>query len=176
MVCRRCSDFPGDSPHRSSHLRRDQALSHLHPNTFSPPSDPTHPTNRRSPVLLFLLTYRSSPQFHRYHRYHRYPPGLDSSLYRSSRRSRPFLSTLHLSHRAMTPPVRKPSRFGGLQVRICGRPIQSEGNVVCTLPPSKYHNAHAAVVMGGKDGKEVYAFLKTPDGDVQVWQLVGPRE
>jgi hypothetical protein len=76
----------------------------------------------------------------------------------------------------MTPPVRKPSRFGGLQVRICGRPIQNEGNVVCTLPPSKYHNAHAAVVMGGKDGKEVYAFLKTPDGDVQVWQLVGPRE
>jgi hypothetical protein len=76
----------------------------------------------------------------------------------------------------MTPPVRKPSRFGGLQVRICGRPIQSEGNVVCTLPPSKYHNAHAAVVMGGEDGKEVYAFLKTPDGDVQVWRLVGPPE
>jgi hypothetical protein len=30
--------------------------------------------------------------------------------------------------------------------------------------------------MGGKDGKEVYAFLKTPDGDVQVWRLVGPSE
>lgn len=71
-------------------------------------------------------------------------------------------------------PVRKPHRFGGVQVRVCGRMIQEVGNVICTLPPGKHPN-HAAVVMND-DGSRVYAFLKLEDGDVQVWQLVGPHE
>lgn len=52
--------------------------------------------------------------------------------------------------------------------------IQEVGNVICTLPPGKHPN-HAAVVMND-DGTYVYSFLKLEDGDVQVWQLVGPHE
>jgi hypothetical protein len=70
----------------------------------------------------------------------------------------------------MTPPVRKPSRFGGVQVRICGRIIQKEGSIICTLPPDK-HDEHAATVIGGVNNKTIYAFLRTSDGDVKVWQL-----
>jgi hypothetical protein len=46
------------------------------------------PLRSRPALYLYLLSYRSSSQ------YGRYPLGLDSSPYPSSRRSRPFLSTL----------------------------------------------------------------------------------
>jgi len=80
------------------------------------------------------------------------------------------------------PPFRKPNkRLGGKEVRICGRIIQ-EGypsdpiSVVCTLPPPcNSHPIHAAIATN-RDGTAVYAFLKMEDGDVQVWQLVGPPE
>ena len=70
-----------------------------------------------------------------------------------------------------TPPVRKPHRFGGLQVRICGKPVQ--GTVVCTLYPSKHH-IHAAIAIGEND--EVLALIKKDGEEVEMWQLVGPPE
>jgi len=80
------------------------------------------------------------------------------------------------------PPLRKPNhRRGGKEVRICGRIIQEPTNsheisVVCTLPPPcNSHPIHAAIATN-RSGTAVYAFLKMEDGDVQIWQLVGPPE
>ena len=71
----------------------------------------------------------------------------------------------------MTPSPRKPHRYGGLQVRICGHVIQegAQGtSIVCQLHPDEKHSSHAAIALGSKT---IYAFLKLSDGDVQVWQL-----
>ena len=79
------------------------------------------------------------------------------------------------------PPLRKPNkRLGGKEVRICGRIIQeptdNQPSVICTLPPPcNSHPIHAAIATN-RSGTAVYAFLKMEDGDVQVWQLVGPPE
>lgn len=71
-----------------------------------------------------------------------------------------------------SPPVRKPSRQGGFQVRICGKVIQKGDNrdLVCTLSPSP-HKTHAAVAVS--ETGQVYAFIKNslPNGEVEVWQI-----
>lgn len=72
------------------------------------------------------------------------------------------------------PPYRKPDlRHGGMQVRICGKTIQKEGNIVCSLPPSK-HIVHATIA--NNDKGDVFAFCLTPDGDVHAWRIVEAPE
>ena len=73
------------------------------------------------------------------------------------------------------PGLRKPNhRLGGLEVRICGKQIQTANGLVCTLPPDRHH-IHAAMA-SSDDGERIYAFVLTSDGDVKVWQLEGPQE
>lgn len=70
--------------------------------------------------------------------------------------------------------LRKPDhRRGGLQVRICGTLIQEQGDIVCSLPHGG-HTTHGTVALSS-DGKQVYAFLKAPGEDVQIWQLVAAQ-
>jgi hypothetical protein len=79
----------------------------------------------------------------------------------------------------MTPSPRKPSRFGGLQVRICGHLIQETASIVCQRQPDK-HGIHSAIAIGdGEHGIKVYAFLKhgsAKDAEVEVWLLAGQPE
>lgn len=76
----------------------------------------------------------------------------------------------------MTPSPRKPHRFGGLQVRICGHPIQRTTNssIVCQRPPGDKHNYHAATAVDAEGN--IYAILLKGDqenAEVEVWQLTG---
>lgn len=67
------------------------------------------------------------------------------------------------------PPLRKPHRFGGLQVRICGKPIQQ--GVVCGLPPKHSNPQHAAIAI--TDEGHIVALAQYKDEEVGMWQLTG---
>lgn len=72
---------------------------------------------------------------------------------------------------------RKPHRFGGLQVRICGHLIQKEFSVVCQRLPDK-HSTHTGIATND-EGTKIYAFIKygnNSDAEVKAWQLHGDVE
>ena len=71
------------------------------------------------------------------------------------------------------PPVRKPHRFGGVQVRICGKSIQ--GSVICQLPPGK-HSIHAGVATTDDGAIYALAVNKNSPTEVASWQLADPHE
>ena len=74
----------------------------------------------------------------------------------------------------MTHSPRKPHFHGGLQVRICGKKINSDANIVCQQAPGP-HPIHTAIAVSVSDGK-IYAFIMDATGEVEAWQLVGDEE
>jgi len=73
------------------------------------------------------------------------------------------------------PPYRKPNlRYGGVEVRICGKPIQ-EG-VVCNLPPNHPKIIHHAAVAIADNNALVAVVRLMESEETVVWQLVDPPE
>jgi hypothetical protein len=73
--------------------------------------------------------------------------------------------------------VRKPHRFGGIQVRICGRKIPNiTPPTICGLPPHHLTNDHAAIAIS--DDGVIFGIVSFREGkgDVIAWPLVEGQE
>jgi hypothetical protein len=72
-----------------------------------------------------------------------------------------------------SPSPRKPHRFGGLQVRICGKSLSTVGNLICCLPPQHHpKEIHAAVAISD-EGELVAIVDDLRKEEVDMWQLTG---
>lgn len=73
-------------------------------------------------------------------------------------------------------PFRKPDfRHGGIQVRICGRPLGYNRSLICGLPLHGRDIPHATVAIGDQ-GQVVAAIEHLGTEEVEMWQLEGPHE
>jgi hypothetical protein len=75
----------------------------------------------------------------------------------------------------MTPPVRKPHRYGGLQVRVCGRTLGIPTAICCLPPDHRKNGSKCAAIAIGEDGS-VVAVIQSDGKEVEAWQLAGPPE
>lgn len=76
----------------------------------------------------------------------------------------------------MKPPLRKPNlRYGGIQVRICGRAL-GEGGLICQLPPGHPPSVHHSAIGYTDEGAVIAAIRLQHSEETVTWQLVGPHE
>lgn len=76
---------------------------------------------------------------------------------------------------ARKPKLRKPNfKRNSIQVNVCGKQIEKDNDLICSLPPNHPFGSHSCVAQAYNGA--IIAVVQSADEDPEIWEILKPPD